>query len=98
MVETPLAFTGHLDISTVAPLHAQALARHRRGQLPEIIDLVEVSRADSAGLALLLELAAWARASDRELTFTNPPESLRVLAELSHADELLGWNKEETLS
>jgi phospholipid transport system transporter-binding protein len=95
MAEPSLTFSGDLDIATTAAAHRRALAAHRAGSLPETLDLGKIARVDSAGLALLLELKAWARDSGRALQFTNPPDSLRVLAELSQADELLGWTTEE---
>ena len=47
---------------------------------PFEVDLSGVTRADSAGLALLLELAREARAAGRELRCTGVPEQLRRLA------------------
>lgn len=95
MTESALSLRGDLDIATVAAVHTRALAAHKAGSLPDNIDLSEITRADSAGLALLLELKSWAQASGHALQLTNPPENLRVLAELSQADELLGWVPQE---
>ena len=55
-----------------------------------IVDLSDVSRVDSAGLALLLEWQAQATSRDRPLKFENAPDDLLRLANLSEASELLG--------
>ncbi len=77
---------------SVPAVHAASRVACRLGRLPECIDLSELQQVDSAGLALLLEWQAQARAAGRQIEFANPPESLRVLAELSQADTLLGWS------
>jgi len=57
---------------------------------PEIeIDLGEVERADSSGLALLLEWQALATQQQRKLKFTNAADNLLKLARLCEADTLL---------
>jgi phospholipid transport system transporter-binding protein len=45
------------------------------------LDLSGVTRADSAGLAVLLELSRIARARGRTVRFTHAPAQLRKLAE-----------------
>ncbi len=47
------------------------------------VDLKAVSRADSAGLALLLEWLRLARSAKRELEFVNIPEQVRDLIHVS---------------
>ena len=54
-----------------------------------IIDLAEVTSADSAGLALLLEWQSRQRRRGRELTMRNAPTNLLRLAGLCEAVELL---------
>ncbi|MGQ0587065.1 MAG: STAS domain-containing protein [Gammaproteobacteria bacterium] len=53
------------------------------------VDLGGVTRADSAGLALLLELARDAHAAGRELRCTRVPEQLRRLAGFFGVTEVL---------
>lgn len=55
------------------------------------IDLSGVTRVDSAGLALLLELQARSVALGKTIPFQNPPANLEVLARLSQVESLLGW-------
>lgn len=95
MADQPLDLGSDLSMASVASAHARALAVHRAGQLPERLDLAGVNHCDSSGLALLLELKSWASAAGQALEFHNPPDSLRVLAELSQADTLLGWDQEK---
>ena len=74
------AISGELSFrNAVAALEA-AQAELARGQGAFEIDLGGVTRADSAGLALLLELARDARAAGRELRCTRVPEQLKRLA------------------
>src|ERR1041384_968949 len=54
-----------------------------------VIDCSGVSRADSAGLAVLLDWLAWGRKRSRPVTLENLPESLLALARISEVDTLL---------
>lgn len=53
------------------------------------LDLAGVTRADSAGLALLLEWVNWARNSVREITFRNIPAQILAIAEISEVEDML---------
>jgi phospholipid transport system transporter-binding protein len=54
-----------------------------------VIDLSEVRRVDSAGLAVLREWSVAARAGGRALVFRNAPPVLGALAGISDVTELL---------
>ena len=54
-----------------------------------IIDCAGVARADSAGLAVLLDWLAWARRKSRAIKFENLPASLVAIAKISEVDGLL---------
>jgi len=54
-----------------------------------VIDLADVERTDSAGLALLLEWIACARRRGVSIQFKNIPDALLGIAELSNVRELL---------
>lgn len=80
--------SGELDFETVP-----ALLQHRGVQMEAgknlTIDLAEVTRVDSAGLALMIE---WLRESERkdlDMTFTNVPEQLLSIARVCGLDEIL---------
>ncbi len=53
------------------------------------VDLAGVTRADSAGLALLLEWSLAARAAGREIRYRNIPPAIVSLAGISDVEELL---------
>jgi phospholipid transport system transporter-binding protein len=53
------------------------------------VDLGEVTEMDSALLALLLTWVRDAKARQREISFTNLPESLKTIARLYGVDSLL---------
>ncbi|HTU65341.1 MAG TPA: STAS domain-containing protein [Steroidobacteraceae bacterium] len=54
-----------------------------------VIDCAGVERADSAGLAVLLDWKSWARRKSRPVTFENLPPSLVAIAKISEVDGLL---------
>ena len=53
------------------------------------LDLAEVGRADSAGVALLIEWRREAQRQGRSIHFENFPPQMQAIARLSHVDELL---------
>ena len=54
-----------------------------------VIDCSGVTRADSAGLAVLLDWLAWGRRKSRALQLENLPPSLVAIARISEVDGLL---------
>ena len=54
-----------------------------------VIDCSGVTRADSAGLAVLLDWLAWARRKSRPVSLENLPASLVAIAKISEVDGLL---------
>jgi len=88
-----IRLTGSLTLDEVPTVYERYLEWRENGT-PAVIDLSGLEASDSSAVALLLEWLGWARASDREIRFENPPEALRTLAGLSQADEILGWTDE----
>ena len=86
--ETPEAWRleGELSFATIPALLADI---EQRGELPRELDLAGVTRSDSAGLALLVELAGRASRHDHALRLSNFPAQLVSLAEISGVRELL---------
>jgi len=82
---------GDLDAADIATIYRRAGPACRAGRIPGKIDLSRLGQTDSSALALLLEWQSRAHAHDIEVEFQSPPKSLRVLAGLSQASELLGW-------
>lgn len=54
-----------------------------------VIDCSGVTRADSAGLAVLLDWLAWGRRKRRVIALENLPASLVAIARISEVDQLL---------
>lgn len=54
-----------------------------------VIDLAEVTRTDSAGLALLLEWMTLARTKELQIHFRNLPAQLWEIAKVSDLEEIL---------
>lgn len=74
------AIRGELSFKNVVAALDAARAGMNGAQGPFELDLGGVTRADSAALALLLELSRQARARGRELRCSGAPEQLRRLA------------------
>lgn len=53
------------------------------------LDLSGVEATDSAGLALLVELAGWARRDGRALAYRHVPKQVLALAHISEVDKLI---------
>jgi phospholipid transport system transporter-binding protein len=82
-----LLVIGELSMSTVPALLAQNDLRDSRGDVS--VDLKGVERADSAGVALLVEWQRMARQQQQEISFKNIPSQMLAIARLSGVDELL---------
>lgn len=53
------------------------------------VDLAGVTKADSAGLALLLEWITWANHTVREIRFLSMPDRILAIARTTEVDQLL---------
>jgi len=80
---------GALSFESVPGLYREMERRLPTTGPVTTIDLAEVTSADSAGLALLLEWQSRQRRRGRELTMRNAPSNLLRLAGLCEAVELL---------
>jgi len=79
---------GPLTFDSVPGLRPSGLALLVRGAAVTI-DLQGVPAADSAGLALLIDWLAVARAQGCTLRYVGLPEALRALAALSEVEALI---------
>ena len=84
-----LELSGPLTFDT-AGAHYQDSANLFASASVTAVNLEQVDRVDSAGLALLLEWQSAARRAGRELVFSNAPNDLLRLAALAEASDLLG--------
>ncbi len=78
---------GELSLTTVPALATPPWPQAADG--PVTVDLAGVRRADSAGLALLLEWARAARRQGRPIHFVHTPEQLKSLARVTGVDAIL---------
>lgn len=86
--EGRIRIAGELDFASVPALHRYGLELFPRFQRL-VLDLGGVTRANSAGLALLLEWQGQARREGRSLTLLNMPPVLVKLARVSELEDLL---------
>jgi len=78
--------TGELTFATVTPLLAE-FTQQLVKNVPHCLDLQEVTRTDSAGLALLIEIRRLTKT--HALVFRNLPEQMLRIAAVSGVEELL---------
>ncbi|MCU7921361.1 MAG: STAS domain-containing protein [Candidatus Thiodiazotropha sp. (ex Dulcina madagascariensis)] len=79
---------GDMTFGSVKGLLQQSAGLFSSVQALEI-DLTQVDRADSAGLALILEWKAQAVARDAKVVFTGMPDSIIAIARLCQVESLL---------
>lgn len=82
------ALSGELDLASAAALLAAGSAAFA-GQAEVDVDLSRVGRADSAGLAVLIEWTRLARNAGTRITFHALPARLSAMARIGGVDELL---------
>jgi phospholipid transport system transporter-binding protein len=80
---------GELNFQTVVPLLKNIKVISK---LPKIIDLQKITRADSAGLALLIEILHKAHQQNINLNLRNIPQQLLNLAKISDVKSLISTN------
>ncbi len=79
---------GELDFDTVPSLLAHPDVALRAGKDIRV-DFAEVTRVDSAGLALMIEWLRKAEQAGLSITFENVPEQLQSIARICDLDEIL---------
>jgi len=79
---------GVLDFQSVPGIWQQGLALF--AEAPSLVlDLQQVSRSDSAGLALLIEWMRFARSHNKPISFINMPSQMLAIARVSSLDNIL---------
>lgn len=82
------AVSGNLEIETAKDAYEESMIKFNPFSELEI-DLSGVTRADSAGLALMLEWVHWAKNTAREIRFKNVPEQILSIARISEVESIL---------
>ncbi len=90
------SLAGALTFETVAGLFGETQKLFRDPHPVTLIDLSDVTNADSAGLALLIEWQAMQRAASRKLEINDAPASLISLARLCEADDVMNLNSRDS--
>lgn len=85
-----LRVVGDLTFVTVTSLLNGSRTLFSSGSGPLAVDLSGVGRADSAGLALLIEWLRLAQSAGRELQFRAVPAQMRAIAAASGLSDILG--------
>jgi phospholipid transport system transporter-binding protein len=88
VTERGFAVRGEMSFATVNRLLAVSQEVFKDKSCLEI-DLSQVKRADSAGLALLVEWMARARRGNAGIRFLNMPEQMSAIARMTGVDTLL---------
>ncbi len=78
-----------LQFATVPSLRRQGMELISAAPEELTLDLSAVPATDSAGLALLVDWLASARAHQKRLRYVQPPQELLALARLSDVERLL---------
>ena len=81
--------SGPLTLESVTAVYYKASAEATRGRHIEELDLADVPRVDSSGLALLLEWQSAITSEGRSLHIRNAPPGLLSLVRLCEANDLL---------
>ncbi|MAZ44567.1 MAG: anti-anti-sigma factor [Legionellales bacterium] len=87
-----ISISGPLDRHTVKSAYEKANV-YFNGSQKITIDLTDVARTDSAGLALLLAWVRRSRTQEVTLTFINLPEKMKELGRVSGLDQILSLSK-----
>lgn len=80
--------SGNLNLQTVSML-LKEITLFCQKTFPQTIDLAQVSRADSAGLALLVEIVRLAHQHNQTIHFVNPPSQLLQIAQAVGLTDIL---------
>jgi phospholipid transport system transporter-binding protein len=80
--------SGALTFETVPALY-QNSSSWFQGEGELILDLAQVERTDSAGLALLIEWLRRAQAANRQLRFANIPAQVQTLIRINGLQDAL---------
>jgi phospholipid transport system transporter-binding protein len=83
-----LLVSGELSFKSVPALAAKSRNFFKDSNSFDV-DLVDVKRADSAGVALLIEWQRQAKQQNKSINFYNIPSQMLAIARLSGVDELL---------
>jgi phospholipid transport system transporter-binding protein len=82
-----LALSGPVVMQTLKSLHGAGMTQIASGDL--VVDMQDVTEADSSAVSLLMELRRAAEKHSHKLSVVNLPDSVRSLARLYGVSEML---------
>ena len=85
-----IAIEGELNMQTVSEISKElpgVMAKAGDGNIT--LDLAQISRSDSAGVALLVEAMQIAKSKDMSLSFVNLPQQMKDIAGVSGLLDIL---------
>ena len=80
--------SGDIDMESAARLRTKLERALKRRPQAVIVDLSQVTRMDSAGVAVLLEAIQWARKEKIVLVLQDPSPAARSVLEVARVDKL----------
>jgi phospholipid transport system transporter-binding protein len=86
--EDNVAVQGDLDFHSITAVWDR-IQKLPHGRSPLNVDLAQVGRSDSSGVALLVEWLRLAQARQQEIRFVNTPEQMRAIIRVAELDDLL---------
>ncbi|GMQ96514.1 MAG: hypothetical protein BMS9Abin15_0185 [Gammaproteobacteria bacterium] len=89
MADGELALSGELNYQTVPGLWKKTLVLLSQGAVSSI-DLKDVTRADSAGIAYLIEVICEARKRHQAVDVRHIPDQLTAIGAVSGLQQILG--------
>lgn len=87
-----LTVLGDLDVYSVADAIQQGCRLIKSNDSFEVIDLSQVQKIDSAGLAFVIELMKVAKKQRKNLQFTNIPARMHAVADVYGLSQILPEN------
>lgn len=87
-MEAAIHISGELDAANV-PIRLHESKAYFASGHDVVIDLAGVTRADSAGVALLLDWLRQARAAQVRLTFANAPTQMRSIIDFCSLGDVI---------
>ncbi|GEM_PF-2023407 len=87
-----LAIQGDLDVYSVADAIRQGCKLIKTNQSFEVIDMEQVGKIDSAGLAFIIEMMKTARKYGKNIQFRNIPARMHDVAKIYGLTQILPDN------
>jgi len=88
------ALKGTLSFKTVTALRNQGIDLFNASEAL-VIDLADIKRSDSAGVALLIEWMRFAQSQGKSISYLNTPSQMLAIVRASSLDSILPLSRSE---